>query len=96
VDLHSSPRTLYRRLRLGKISIYIFYIRGFCEIINSGIHPFHNIRMFDFVEPLAPGFDRIAFVTQFLQKGFTGRYIYIHIYSSGENSRKVTWKVLLW
>ena len=48
--------------------------RGFCEIINSGIHPYQNIRLNEWVETVAPGFDRVAFMQPIIQKGFTGKH----------------------
>jgi hypothetical protein len=36
------------------------------------MHPYQNLRMFDWIDTLAPGYDRIAFIQPILDRGYTG------------------------
>jgi maleylacetoacetate isomerase len=43
-------------------------IRGFCEIVNSGIHPYQNIRLLDKIEADFKA-DKMAFAKYFVFRG---------------------------
>ena len=45
-------------------------IRGFCELINSGIHPYQNLIMFEWIEKYVEKFDRVEFVQNVLKSEF--------------------------
>lgn len=47
--------------------------RGFCEIINSGIHPYQNLIMFEMVEKYVEKFDRVEFVNSMLKNEFQSK-----------------------
>ena len=42
-------------------------VRGFCEIINSSIHPYQNLRMLKKVE--SEGIDKMKFAGEWVAKG---------------------------
>jgi maleylacetoacetate isomerase len=42
-------------------------IRGFCEIINSGIHPYQNLRLLKRVE--VEGVDKMKFAAEWVNRG---------------------------
>ncbi len=44
-------------------------IRGFCEVINSAIHPYQNLRVLQKIEADFKG-DKIEWATHWVQKGF--------------------------
>lgn len=50
--------------------------RGFCEIINSAMHPYQNLRLGEWVDNVAPGYDKVAFMQPILHSGFTGMMVF--------------------
>lgn len=42
-------------------------VKGFCEIINSAIHPYQNLRMLKKVE--SEGLDKMKFASEWIEKG---------------------------
>lgn len=43
-------------------------IRGFCEVVNSGMHPYQNLRLLEKVESQF-GADRVKFAQDWVQRG---------------------------
>ena len=43
-------------------------VRGFCEVINSAIHPYHNLRLLNIVGDEYKG-DKIAFAKKWVVNG---------------------------
>ena len=43
-------------------------VRGFCEVINSGIHPYQNLRLFKKVNEKY-GDDKIEFAKEWVMRG---------------------------
>jgi glutathione S-transferase len=42
-------------------------VRGFCEIINSAVHPYQNLRMLQRVEK--EGVDKMKFASEWVHRG---------------------------
>ncbi|CAD8055974.1 unnamed protein product [Paramecium primaurelia] len=45
-------------------------VRGFCELINSGMHPYQNLILFEWIEKYIEKFDRVEFVQNVLKSEF--------------------------
>jgi len=42
-------------------------VRGFCEIINSAVHPYQNLRMLQRIEK--EGVDKVKFAAEWVLRG---------------------------
>ena len=52
---------------LPKDAIKKAQVRGFCEVVNSGMHPYHNLRMLEKVA--SEGLDKMKFAGEWVVRG---------------------------
>ncbi len=61
-EVHADKFALYPKDPVKRAQI-----KGFCEVVNSGIHPYQNLRLLEKVEGF--GQDKMAFAKEWVVKG---------------------------